>query len=184
MLQKSVCWNKDPEQPKINKNYTHTHTHTPFSSSPLTPWEGPNFFARHTGWGLSCLLRMPSTPTPLPLPCQLGNFSFSHSWFKYCLPDYTVVCAPLQCWLHACCSLHWTVFSWARATCTRGSLGSQGTWFVWWKFTQQWTDPHKMPSHIQGVGPRGHDPTTFVVISRCSGLANMRTIRWLYWANH
>ena len=33
-------------------------------------------------------------------------------------------------------------------------------------------------------GPRGHDPTAFVVISSCSGLANVRTVRCLYWANH
>ena len=87
----------------------------------------------------------------------------------------------------SCCSLHWTISFWALATCTGGSLGSQGTWFVWqrtgWELTKQWTDPHKMPNHIQGVGPRGRDPTTFV-ISSCSGLANVRTVRCLYWANH
>ena len=131
---------------------------------------------------------MPSTPTPLLLPCQLGNFSFSHSSFQYCLPDYTVVCAPLQCWLHACCSLHWTVSFWALATCTRGSLGSQDTWFVWqrtgWELTEQWKDTHKMPNHIQGVGLGVTTLPAFVVISSCSGLANVRTVRCLYWANH
>lgn len=74
------------------------------------------------GWVLSPL-RMPFTPSSILLPCQLGKSSlFSQAYFESCLSDHTVVCAPLQCWLHSYCSLYWTVYFWALATCTRQGL--------------------------------------------------------------
>ena len=60
------------------------------------------------------------SPSPILLPCHLGKFSSVQ--FKYCLPDHTVVCAPLQCWLHSYCGLYWTVYFWALATFTREGL--------------------------------------------------------------
>ena len=74
------------------------------------------------GWVLSPL-RMPSPPTPVLFPFQLGKSClFSQASFEYRLPDHTVVCAPLQCWLCPYCSLYWTVYFWALATCTRQGL--------------------------------------------------------------
>lgn len=59
----------------------------------------------------------------------------------------------------------------------RGSLWSQDTWFIWQRpggeLTEQGTDPHKMPNNFQDVGSEGPGPTTFSIMTRCSGLASL-----------